>query len=227
MPRFYLSTYARLGISLIVSSVVSGVLYLAGVWANHDTAFGYLIWNLCLAWLPLFLVLWLTKILKTQLWSNWLPLIVTICWLVFLPNSFYMISDYVHLQEVQRVDLLYDVVMFTSFIFNGALLGFISLYLVHNELLKRLSRRSSASLIALVILMCSFAIYIGRDLRWNTWDLLTQTTALLFDVSDRFLHPLGHPQALTTTVSFFVLLSSLYAVGWYIARVLRQRPVEE
>ncbi|HET7639335.1 MAG TPA: DUF1361 domain-containing protein, partial [Ktedonobacteraceae bacterium] len=202
-------------------------LYAVGVMANHDAAFNYLISNLFLAWIPLFLALWLRKLLQMQLWSSWLALAVTIAWMAFLPNSFYMISDFVHVQEVQRVDLLYDIVMFSSFILNGLIVGYMSLYIVHVELVQRLRRRTAASIVAGVLLLCSFAIYIGRDLRWNTWDILVQPAALLIDVSDRFLNPHEHPQALTTTVSFFVLLSSLYAVIWTVGRTVRLQKLDE
>ena len=132
-----------------------------------------------------------------------------------------MISDFIHIQEVSRVDLLYDVVMFSSFIFNSVLLGFLSLYIVHQELLARLARRTTHTIIGTILLVCSFAIYLGRDLRWNTWDILVNPGGILIDVSDRFLHPLAYSPAYTTTLTFFLLLTSLYVVGWQMARAMR------
>lgn len=174
-----------------------------------------------LAWISLFITLWLEWTIHRKLWSSWYALAVTGLWLLLLPNTFYMISDFVHIQEVGRVDLLYDVVMFASFIFNGLFLGLVSLYVVHWELAKRISARASATFIGLIILLCSFAIYIGRELRWNTWDILTNPSSVLFDVSDRVLNPREHPQAFTTTISFFVLLATTYSVLWYMAKVAR------
>ncbi len=176
-----------------------------------------------LAWVSLFITLWLEHVIHRKLWSSWFALAITGLWLVLLPNAFYMISDFVHIQDVSRVDLLYDVVMFASFIFNGVFLGLISLYLVHWELAKRLRRRTATTFIGIIILSCSFAIYIGRELRWNTWDILTNPSSVLFDVSDRVLNPREHPKAFTTTISFFVVLSSMYLVLWHIAKVARQQ----
>lgn len=207
------------------STLTSVVLFATGALSNHDAEFAYLIWNLFLAWIPLLIVLWLERILHRKLWSSWQALAITLLWVGFLPNSFYMITDYVHLQDVQRVDLLSDVVMFTSFIFNGVVLGLLSLHLVHQELLRRLSKRSSALLIGAVLLLCSFAIYIGRDLRWNTWDILANPSGVLVDVSNRVLSPRAHPQVVSTTLSFFVLLASVYTVSWFVGRNLRQQKV--
>jgi Predicted membrane protein len=221
MRRPYISARVKLGLALGVSSLASVGLYLMGAWSNHDYAFSYLPWNLMLAWTSLLITLWLERTIHHNLWSSWYALAVTGLWLVLLPNTFYMISDFVHIQEVGRVDLLYDVVMFSSFIFNGLFLGLVSLYIVHWELTKRVTARTAGTFIGVIILLCSFAIYIGRELRWNTWDILTNPSSVLFDVSDRVLNPREHPQAFTTTASFFVLLATTYGVMWYMAKVAR------
>ncbi len=219
----YLTARARLLLALAGSSLVSVCLFLAGALSNHSREFGYMIWNLFLAWVPLGITMLLIRTLRHKLWSSWTALLLTMVWIGFLPNTFYMISDFIHVQDVRRVDLLYDVVMFASFIFNGVIIGFLSLFLVHKELEKRVWPRAAFELIGLVLLLCSFAIYLGRDLRWNSWDVLLNPGGILVDVSDRVLHPLAHPQMFTTTGSFFVLLSSLYGVGWIMARVARQQ----
>lgn len=219
--RWYLSHTTRLGIALLGLSVVSGGLFLAGAQSNHSMAFAYLLWNLFLAWLPLMAALWLHKILKHHLWSSWPALILSFLWIGFLPNSFYMISDFIHIQDAPRVDLLFDVVMFSSFIFNGVILGFLSLYIIHLNLLQRLSRRWTHITIGFVLFLCSFAIYLGRDLRWNTWDILVNPGGILFDVSDRLIHPITYSQTYTTTGIFFALLGSLYVFAWQLVRAIR------
>lgn len=203
------------------ATLVSVGLYVYGALRSHNLDYGYLLWNLFLAWLPLGLALWLARILKTQLWSSWRALAVSVAWLLFLPNSFYMISDYIHLQDVVHADVLYYALLFTSFIYTGVLLGFSSLYVVHLELKKRFSARLASGTIALTLLLCSFAIYIGRDLRWNSWDILINPGGLLFDISDRMLHPAAYPVMFITVVAFFVLLTSMYGLVWRGSQLLR------
>lgn len=219
--RWKLSPRKRVVASLLGLTVVSIGLYTAGAIANRSLQFSYMLWNLFLAWLPLVVALVLLQHLKTARWTSWWSLGLTLLWLVLLPNSFYMISDFVHIQDVMRHNLLYDVVMFTSFIFTGAALGFSSLYMVDVELRKRMSLRASGTLAGFILLLCSFAIYLGRDLRWNSWDVLINPAGILFDVSDHLIHPLQNGDMFTTTLSFFVLLGSLYIVGWQLGEATR------
>jgi uncharacterized membrane protein len=206
--------------TLGLSSLVSIALFAYGAWRENAGQSGYLIWNLFLAWLPLVFALRLTTVLRGKLWSSWEALGLSLLWLSFLPNSFYMISDYIHLQDLPASTVLYDAVMFTSFIFNGVLIGFTSLFLIHLQLRKRFRSVGAAFWICLTLLLCSIAIYLGRDLRWNSWDILTNPGGLMFDVSDRLLHPSEYPQMLLTIGSFLVLLFSMYALVWRAARLL-------
>ena len=221
--RWYASARVRLALALVLASLTSVGLFVVSALRNHTWAFYYLVWNLFLAWIPLLLSLWLTKVLRNNLWSSWRALIITLLWLGFLPNSFYIITDFIHLQDVPTVDLIFDVVMFSSFILNGFLIGLISLYVVHGQLRWRMRNRDSTIALAIVIFLTSFAIYIGRDLRWNTWDVLLNPASLLFDVSDRVLHAGEHPEMFTATLGFFVLIATVYGVAWTAARASRQQ----
>jgi uncharacterized membrane protein len=201
-------------IALGCSTFVSIAFFAYGAFRNTSFEYSYLVWNLFLAWLPLVFSLWLVRLLRDHLWSSWPALVASLLWLVFLPNSFYMISDFIHLQSVSRVDILYDAVMFTSFIAVGVLLGITSLYLVHREFKRRFSPRGAAAWIAATLFICSFAIYLGRDLRWNSWDVLANPAGLIFDISDRLMHLSSYPQMLVTVIAFFALLGSIYGLAW-------------
>ena len=221
--KWFLSTRAKLGLALGASSLVSVVLWLIGAALNDSTNYHYFIWNLALAWIPLGIALWLEHILHIKLWSSWSALLATFVWLLFLPNSFYVISGFVHLADAPRADLVFDVVMFTSFGMNGLILGFLSLFLVHSELRKRLSARTAGLMVSGVLLLSSLAIYIGRDLRWNSWDIILNPASLVFDVSDRLINAGSNPALASTTFAFFVLLGSIYLAVLYMARALRQQ----
>lgn len=216
-----MARYRHLGLALLLSSLVSVGFFVVGALTTRDYEYWYLAWNLVLAWLPLIFAVWLLSIMPRRGWSSWPGIALTLLWLAFLPNSFYMASDLIHLASLGSGGLLYDAVMFLLFVFNGLTLGFISLYLIHTQLLKRLTAQTTHTIIAVILLLCSFAIYLGRDLRWNSWDLLTNPFGILFDVSDRFINPTAHPETFTTTLAFFVLLGSIYIVVWQLARVVR------
>lgn len=217
------SDRSQLLTALAVSTAVSVGFFAYGALRNQSLEFGFMCWNLFLAWVPLILALRLREVLKTKLWSSWEALATSFAWLVFLPNSFYMITDYVHLQEVPRVDLLFDVVMFTSFVFTAVVLGFTSLYLIHQQLRRRLSEMAAAAWVGVVLFICSGAIYVGRDLRWNSWDILFNPGGVLFDLSDRLQNPADYPQMIVTVVGFFALLASMYYLLWSSANQLKSK----
>lgn len=205
-----------------LATIASTGFFFIGALRNSSTEFWYLMWNLVLAWVPFGLSLWLRKLLRTRSWASWLSLVVTAVWLGFLPNTFYMLTDYVHLQDVARVDPIYDVAMFTALIATGVSLGFASLAIVHVELRRRLPAASAWRVIALILLLTSFAIYIGRDLRWNTWDIITSPAGILFDMSERIINPTAHSQTFVITVTYFVLLGVCYYCLWRVASLVRK-----
>jgi uncharacterized membrane protein len=210
-----ISIQGRLGVALGLATLISVVLFSVAALRNRSLAFDYLMWNLFLAWVPFALMVWLKRMLRTQLWSSWPALALTATFIGFLPNTFYMITDVIHLQEMRRVDMILDVIMFSSFYLNAFILGLISTYLFHLELRKRFTVRTGWLLLMTVILAASFAIYIGRDLRWNTWDILINPASILFEISDRLMAPFAHPELFTTTFGFFALIASTYLVFWY------------
>ncbi len=211
--------------ALLISNLVSVVLFALRVLVTQDTRYLFLFWNLLLAWIPLFWAWLLQKHLKTHAWREPLCVVLTLLWLAFLPNSFYLMSDLVHLQNTGEIGLLFDSVLFLSCIWNGAIAGFLSMYWLHKAVLRRRSPRRAAVAVGVVLLLTSFAIYLGRNLRWNSWDILANPAALLFDVSDRLVSPLAHPQVFLTTSTYFILLSSMYLVIWNLAGALqREQP---
>src|SRR5665213_1756657 len=144
---------------LILQSLVAIGLYLVGAWRNHSSEYWYLVWNLFLAWVPLGLAYVLFRYLKKNPWFSWQGVLLTLVWLGFLPNSFYMISDFIHLGSQPRIDLVFDTIMFAAFAISGLTLGFTSLFLIHKQLLKRMALNRAHLIIAFVLLACGFAIY--------------------------------------------------------------------
>jgi uncharacterized membrane protein len=207
--------------ALGLATLLCAAFYIWRIVDIGKVSFSYLPWNLFLAWIPLGLMALLVRSLRTRSWSSWPMLLLSLVWLLFLPNSFYLVSDYIHLQDIVYGNILYDAILFTMFVFTGLLLGFSSVYMFHVELLKRLSPRRSAVSVGLVFLACSVAIYIGRDLRWNSWDVFSSPAGLLFDVSDRLVRTSNYHDVVGTVAAFFALLGGMYVVGWRLAHVTR------
>lgn len=212
---------SRLAAALGVSAALGMILLCIRVLVAGNLDFWFLPWNLFLGYLPIVFAWFFAKRTQKTRLMEWQNLALAFLWLGFLPNSFYLITDYIHLRATGDISLLYDVVMMTAFVWSGLLAGFLSLYMMHKVALSKFRRRDAHGLVAIVLLLCSFAIYLGRYLRWNTWDILVNPFGLVFDVSDRFINPSDHPQAFTTTLVFFVLLSSMYWSLYQIVLAIR------
>lgn len=200
-------------ISALCLSLLVGRLIISGT-----SRYIFIPGNLALAWLALLFAWLLVKELKTQKWLRWQNIALTVLWLIFLPNTWYVLTDFLHVYATGEISELYDIVMMSTLVMSGFILGFTSLYLVHQELRKRLSEQKSAVLVGLVILLASFGIYLGRVLRWNTWDVITNPSGIILNVSDRIIDPFGHPRAFNVTALLFVLICSVYFAIWNFVR---------
>lgn len=205
---------------LFAASAISTVLLAMRMLASASWAFWFLEWNLLLAWLPLLFALGLRLNLQKHPWLYWQNVGLSILWLGFLPNSFYIMTDLIHLQHSSETFILYDAAMIMSFAINGLILGYISLYIVHKQLLKRLSVRASNTIVVLALLACGFAMYLGRFLRWNTWDLVLNPAGILFDLSERLINPILHSETYLITLIFSLVLISIYAVIYELVKLI-------
>jgi len=225
MIRQKLRAYKGLIIALAVSNLVNLSLFGLRTLGAENFRYWFLIWNLFLAWLPVLWAFWLVRRLASgKKWLAPLNILLTLLWVSFLPNSFYLVSDLIHLQSTGEINVLFDAVLFSSFIFNGFVAGFLSVYIIHRQLIKHKGITIAHGLIGLVFLACGFAIYLGRSMRWNSWDVVLHPLSLLFDVSDPIINPLANPQLFVTTLTFFVFLTSIYFVFWQALKVAKTLP---
>lgn len=206
--------YRRAIVSCGLLSILGLFLFAVGVVANGRFTHGYLFWNLILAWIPLGIALLIDHYTK----NAWTPqnIALGIVWLLFLPNTFYMLTDYVHVTEVARADPVFDSVMFSVVISIGFALGIISLLIVHKTLLHIVNDTRAKLIIGAVIAASSFAIYLGRELRFNSWDVVTNPFGLIVDVCQIFIQPHQNLDAYITTLTFFIVTAAAYIASWYV-----------
>lgn len=198
-------------------------LFVFRLLATNVSRYWFVPENLLLAWLALFFGWVLVQQLERRGWLNWRALCLTGLWLLFLPNAWYVMTDFIHVFDSGEISYLYDIAMITVLTLTGFLLGFSSLFMVHRQLLKRIDILSSVLIIETVILLASFAIYLGRDLRWNTWDIFTNPSGLILSITDRLINPFGFPRALNVTTIFFVVISITYLAIWLFLRPVATR----
>ncbi len=209
----------RFILAMVIASAVAVVLFVVGAIRNHSFDYWYLTYNLVLAAIPLGVAIWLRTILERYTWRDWRSLILLIVWLLFLPNSFYILTDFIHLPETHRVDIIQDIVMLTQYSIVGFVMGFASLSLLHDAYLKRLKARTVTVLVYVTLWLASFAIYLGRELRWNSWDIVSNPVGLFGDVWSIIFHPFLHIGMISMLLSYFAMLMSLY---WMLRVVVKK-----
>lgn len=176
--------------------------YLAG-----NFSYIFMPWNLFLALIPLGLSLGLHPTLKPR---HAVPLLAL--WLLFFPNAPYVLTDLIHLNPHRQpqVSLWLDLVMLLSFALVSLWIGFQSLRRVQHWFDQRFSRLTGWWVTIGTLALSGFGVYLGRILRWNSWDLLHRPHLLFNDIFERLLNPLEHLQTWSFTLGYSTMLILAY-----------------
>jgi len=193
--------------ALLAASALCVALLELRVHETGSSYYRFLIWNLTLAWVPFVLAVGAYARARRRVDAFvWLLLVP---WLLFFPNAPYLLTDFIHLDE-GPAPLWYDALMLSAFAWTGLMLGFASLYLVQ-MILRRAAGEAAAWVGALGALgLASVGVYIGRFIRFNSWDALLHPLAVADVVRDQLGSvPLRAAEG-------FVALTTFLAVGYLI-----------
>ena len=112
--------------SLVISAIAGTMLILVRVFFSGRYTYLFLIWNLMLAYIPFFISSYLKK--KERLNKLGLEtVLLLVIWIIFFPNAPYILTDFFHLYQRVHIPLWYDLVIITTFAWNGLIIGFIYL----------------------------------------------------------------------------------------------------
>lgn len=214
------AVYASVLVSALAVALLAGRMY-----RSHSLTFSFMMWNLFLAWIPYWSSLWAGR-QNDRYPRQWLRLVIPgVVWLAFFPNAPYLLTDIWHLQERPPIPLWYDSSLLSVFALAGLFLAVFSL-----RTMQRLVRDYGGVLVGwlfvlLAITLAGLGVYLGRFLRWNSWDLILHPQAVLADIAVRVANPLDHPRALVVTaLSAAILLVTYLALNSSDQRRTPQRP---
>ena len=170
---------------------------------THLVTYFFLLWNLFLAAVPLVIAYLMYAWLNAR--SQKLAFYaMAILWLLFYPNAPYIITDFMHLKARHNIPLWYDTLLIFSFAWNGFVAGLVSVRYFHLTALRFMPRLFVWLVILVVFALSSLGIYLGRFLRWNSWDVLNNPMPLLTDIFDRVANPENHPRTMAMIGLFSV-----------------------
>ncbi len=209
------------GLGALSAAVFGLVAFRVGYTQSGDGT--NLIWNLFLAWIPL----WLALLLYDRHAHRARLSILTslgLLWLLFFPNAPYIVTDSKYLAGSTGREFWYDGLMIGTAATTGLLLGFVSLYLIHAIVRRSVGARAAWFFVFGVLGLSSFGIYLGRVLRWNSWDVFVRPGTLAADVFRALLDPLAHPRPIAITLIFTAFLGASYLLFYALARATSLLP---
>ena len=209
----------RLNLILLLgaSLALSVVLITFRVFFTHQITFVFLLWNLFLALIPFGLSTMLGLSAGRLKARVLLP--VGVVWLLFFPNAPYILTDLFHLERRVSVPYWYDLALILSCAWNGLMLAYASLIDMQALVARRLGVSAGWAFATVALLLSSFGIYLGRYLRFNSWDVVTNPLTLFFDIVSRLLHPFSHPGTWGVTLLYGVFLVLGYATVRLLGRM--------
>jgi uncharacterized membrane protein len=207
--------WAKPMLALITTSVVCVFLVALRILWTQQIRYGFLIWNLFLAWLPLFFALLTWDYYRASGGRNWRFTALAGAWLLFFPNAPYIFTDLIHLTLGFRAHFWVDLVLILTCALTVLILGFVSLFLLQSIVSRMVGALGSWLFIAAVAGLSGFGIYMGRFLRFNSWDVLFRPAKVYHGINSWAADPFAHSTTFAFPALFatFVFLSYLMLYG--------------
>jgi uncharacterized membrane protein len=169
----------------------------------------FLLWNLFLAFIPYSVSHYMSTrfqkgqsgILHQLKW--WMLFSI---WLLFFPNAPYVITDLLHLSKGHGIHRWYDLALLFCAGATGLWIGYVSLLQMEALWRQKMAFISTRIFVSSVMLLSGFGIYLGRVMRFNSWDVVADPLNLTTVISSRMLMPWQHPQTWGITCLFAMLL---------------------
>lgn len=191
------------------------VLFRIRTMLSDTNEYAFLIWNLFLAWIPLGMAYAVSLAKKRRYVLFTVPL-AAVLWLLFFPNAPYILTDLQHLSYPHSgVPVWFDMLLINWFAWTGLLLGVFSLFMMHDIVRRIIGRIAGWVFVISVSTLSGLGIYMGRFLRWNSWDILFRPLELARELIQYTLNPsMQSIVFISVFSSFFIFIYiTLYAFG--------------
>jgi uncharacterized membrane protein len=205
------------------ASAVSVAIILGRIMATGKLRYGFLAWNLFLAWLPLVFAMLARANYRDGERPGWRFAGFSAVWLLFFPNAPYIFTDLIHLTSRYLAHFWVDLAVILSCAFTGLVVGFVSLYLMQSVVTRMLGRVAGWVFVAGAAGLSSFGIYLGRFLRLNSWDVIAQPAKLYQGISSVAPAQLGQSHQF----AFLVLFATFIFIAYVMLYGLTHLPSQE
>ena len=198
MKELIFSRYKTLS-TLFISMCLSIFLLMVRMKLTLSFQFIFLVWNLFLAFVPFMVTLYLSS--KQDLSKLQLAL-TFLAWLLFLPNAPYLITDLIHLQLSIGKLFWLDALVISSFAINGLLCYLNSIKDMKAILQEHVPKKWVTLGFHFVPFLAAYGVFLGRFLRYNSWDILHQPFRIALDSLLILVNPVTHYKIWLFTIVF-------------------------
>ena len=167
----------------------------------------FLVWNLFLAFIPFAISTYLSF---QQKLNNITIIIISMVWLLFLPNAPYIVTDLFHLQYSHPNRIWLDVLTISAFAVTGMYFFYQSLLTMETIFKQKFGKTTSTYITPLLIVLVAFGVYLGRYLRFNSWEIISQPLSIFESITSIIFNPKTHYNALLFTALFALFLAVFY-----------------
>ncbi|MBV7270454.1 DUF1361 domain-containing protein [Winogradskyella luteola] len=192
-----------------VALTFSIIVLMVRIKLNKSFFYLFLVWNIFLAIIPYTITIYLSskpKIGKLKL-GFWF-----LIWLAFLPNAPYIITDLIHIRIGNDNLLWLDVLVVLSFALSGLLLFYLSIIDMQKMMVSKFRKIPITTLTVTILFLCGFGVYLGRFLRYNSWEIISNPKVLISDVFNILISPFQNVNAWLFTLGFGTFL----VVGYWM-----------
>jgi uncharacterized membrane protein len=200
---------------MLFASTVATAMVVVRVTYSSEFSYFFLIWNLFLAWLPFLFALVVVAYRRSQFILGTFGLL----WLIFFPNTTYLVTDLIHLRTSAYIPIWYDAIMLFSFALTGLMLGLLSLYFVHAVVENYCGAMVGWLFVVTTAVLGGVGVYIGRFLRWNSWDVFANPITLLNDLAYNLFNPDLFLKAAVTTGMLTAVFMVAYVILFLLPRI--------
>ena len=197
-------------LALSFASAVSVALVAARIIWTGEFFYAGLVWNLFLAWLPLVFALFARDEFQVGPIRNVRFFGFAAAWLLFFPNAPYIFTDVIHLKTYFYSHFWVDLTLILLCAMTGLVLGFLSLFLMQGVVRRMFGATTSWLFIAAVAGLSGFGIYLGRILRFNSWDIIWKPVALSRGIGKWASNPMAHSNSYAFPMLFAIFLFIAY-----------------
>jgi uncharacterized membrane protein len=209
---------------MLASGACVGLVVGRIVW-TRNIEYSFLLWNLFLAWLPLVFAFFACDQYRDGAGRNWRFLALGGSWLLFFPNAPYIFTDLIHLRMRFYQHFWVDLTVILLCALTGLVLGFVSMFLMQSVVARRYGRPAGWLFIAGVAALSGFGIYLGRILRFNSWDVLFKPVELYRGIGHFVAEPLSPPVKLAFPALFATFLFVSYLMLYALTQLQHTPPV--